>query len=99
MRRVDVLLIGLGIFGAGGLFYIAFQLFGLDNLDAGIFSQVALVVGLMGWLLTYMVRALTKTMTLNQQIRNYEDAVIQKRWEELTPEEVAKLQAELEKED
>jgi hypothetical protein len=37
-------------------------------------------------------------MTYNQQLKNYEDAVLQKRLEEMTPEELAQLQAEVEEE-
>jgi hypothetical protein len=37
-------------------------------------------------------------MTYNQQLKNYEDAVLQKRLEEMTPEEIAQLQAEVEAE-
>jgi hypothetical protein len=37
-------------------------------------------------------------MTYNQQLKNYEDAVLQKRLEEMTPEEIAQLQSEVEAE-
>jgi hypothetical protein len=37
-------------------------------------------------------------MTYNQQIKDYEEAVLQKRLEEMTPEELAQLQAEIEQE-
>ena len=37
-------------------------------------------------------------MTYNQQLKNYEDAVLEKRLEEMTPEELAQLQAEVEEE-
>jgi hypothetical protein len=37
-------------------------------------------------------------MTYHKQIKDYEEAVIQKRWESMTPEEQAKLQAEVEEE-
>lgn len=98
MRRIDVIGIGLGIFIAGGLAYLVLQAAGLESMDAGIWSQVLLVVVLIGWLLTYLLRAVTQNMTYNQQLKDYEDAVLQKRLEELTPEELAKLQAEVEEE-
>jgi hypothetical protein len=98
MRRIDVIGIGIGIFAAGGVIYLALQRAGLDSIDAGIWSQVVLTGGLIGWLCTYLVRAVTKNMTLNQQLKDYEDAVLQKRLEEMTPEELEKLQAEVEKE-
>lgn len=37
-------------------------------------------------------------MTYNQQVQDYKDAVLQKRLEEMTPEELEKLQAEIEQE-
>lgn len=98
MRRIDALGITLGIFVAGGLTYLVFQVVGLDGISAGIWTQVLLVVGLIGWLSTYLFRVSTKSMTYNQQLKDYEEAVLQKRLEEMTPEELAKLQAEVEKE-
>ncbi|MEO0532864.1 MAG: DUF3007 family protein [Cyanobacteria bacterium P01_A01_bin.123] len=98
MRRIDVLGIGLGIFAAGGGLYLIFLRTGLDHLSAGIWSQVIFVGGIVGWLLTYLFRALTQTMTYNQQLKDYEDAVLQKRLDEMSPEELAALQAELSEE-
>jgi Protein of unknown function (DUF3007) len=98
MRRIDVIGIGIGIFIAGGVAYWTLQQAGLDSISAGIWSQVLLVGGLIGWLLTYLVRAVTHNMTLNQQLKDYEDAVLRKRLEEMTPEELEKLQAEVEQE-
>lgn len=98
MRRIDVIGIGIGIFVAGGLAYLGLQLAGLDNVAAGIWSQLLLVGGLIGWLLSYLFRAVTQQMTYNQQIEDYKDAVLQKRLEELSPEELAKIQAEIDAE-
>ncbi|MDY7022546.1 MAG: DUF3007 family protein [Cyanobacteriota bacterium] len=98
MRRIDAIGVGVGIFAAGGVAYILLQVIGLEGVDAGIWSQVLLVAGLVGWLLSYLFRALTRSMTYNQQLKDYEDAVIQKRLEEMTPEELAQLQAEVEQE-
>jgi hypothetical protein len=98
MRRIDVILIGIAIFAGGGLAYWFLQLGGLDSAKAGIWSQVLLVSGLIGWLLTYLFRVGTKQMTYNQQVRDYEDAVLQKKLDEMTPEEIERLQAEIERE-
>ena len=35
-------------------------------------------------------------MTYNQQLEDYEEAVLQKRLEEMSPEELAQIQAEVE---
>ncbi|MEL7494427.1 MAG: DUF3007 family protein [Cyanobacteria bacterium J06554_11] len=96
MRRIDVIGIGFGVFVAGGLLYLAFAWAGLDGLSAGIWSQVVFVAGLLGWTGTYVARALGQKMTYNQQLKDYEDAVLQKRLDEMSPEELAQLQAEVE---
>lgn len=98
MRRIDALGISLGIFVAAGLVYLALQLFGLDGIQAGIWTQTLLVIGLIIWSLTYLFRVGTKNMTYNQQLKDYEEAVMQKRLEEMSPEELAQLQQELEQE-
>lgn len=98
MRRIDAIGIGLGVFLAGGLIFVLIQTVGLDSAQAGIWTQALLVVGLLGWLATYVLRAATGSMTYHQQRREYEEAVLQKRLEELTPEQLAKLQAEVEAE-
>jgi hypothetical protein len=98
MRRIDVIAITILVFLSGGLIYLIFQGVGFDSTDAGIWSQAILVGGLVIWLLTYLFRVGTHKMTYNQQLKNYEDAVLQKRLEEMTPEELAQLQAEVEEE-
>jgi uncharacterized membrane protein YwzB len=98
MRRIDALGITLGVFIAAGLVYAALQVFGLDGIKAGIWTQAALVVVLVGWSLTYLFRVGSKNMTYNQQLKDYEDAVLQKRLEEMSPEELARLQEEIERE-
>lgn len=98
MRRIDGIAIALGTFLAGGMIYLILQLVGVDNLSAGIWTQTILVAGLFGWLVTYLFRVFTKNMTYNQQLREYEDAVLQKRLEQMSPEELAQLQAEVEAE-
>ena len=98
MRRIDAITITFGVFVAGGFAYIILQIVGFHSLSAGIWSQVLLVVGLLGWVSTYLFRVGTKNMSYNQQIKDYEEAVLQKRLEEMSPEELAKLQAEVEEE-
>lgn len=95
MRRIDVISIGIGMFLLGGGIYGALLLLGLDGLSAGIWSQVVMVGGLLGWLASYLLRVVTKSMTLNQQLQDYEDAVLSKRLDELSADELAALQAEL----
>lgn len=98
MRRIDVLAICFGVFVAGGLFYVGFKFVGLESMDAGIWSQVALVLVVIGWVSTYLFRVGTRTMTFHQQREEYEEAVLQRRLDEMSPEELAKLTADLESE-
>ena len=98
MRRIDVIGITLGVFVAGGLAYLLLQFAGLDSTNAGIWSQLFLVAGLIGWLATYLFRAVTQGMTYSQQLKDYKEAVLQKQLDELTPEELARIQAEIEQE-
>jgi hypothetical protein len=98
MRRIDAIGIAFGVFVAGGIMYVVLQIAGLDSFKAGIWSQLLLVGGLVGWLLSYLFRVGSKNMTYNQQLKDYEEAVLQKRLEEMTPEELAQLQAEIEQE-
>lgn len=97
MRRIDALGIGLIVFIAGGLIYVLLQVVGLDDQKAGIWSQVVVVGGLVGWLLTYLLRVVSQRMTYNRQLADYQAAVLQKRLEELSPEELAKIQSEIER--
>ncbi|MDB9525307.1 DUF3007 family protein [Oscillatoria sp. CS-180] len=98
MRRIDVIGIGLGVFITGGVLYIGFRAVGFDGLSAGVWSQVIFVAGLLAWVFSYLFRVVTSNMTYGQQLRDYEDAVLQKRLEEMTPEQLAELQAEIEAE-
>jgi phosphotransferase system glucose/maltose/N-acetylglucosamine-specific IIC component len=98
MRRIDVIFIGIGVFAIGGAGYLGLKLAGVDNINAGIWSQLLLVGILLAWLFSYVFRVATKKMTYNQQLQDYEEAVLQKRLEELTPEQLAQLQAEIDRE-
>jgi hypothetical protein len=98
MRRIDVILLSLGILGGGLVVKIGLEQVGLDSLDAGVWTQAVLVLGLLGWISTYLVRAVTHNLTFHKQFRDFEDALLQKRYNELTPEELAQLQADVEQE-
>jgi len=98
MRRIDAIAIALGIFIAGGIAYILLRGFGLSSQNAGVWSQVLLIAGLIGWISTYLFRFFTQNLTYHQQLRDHQEAVIQKRFEEMTSEELAQLQQEVEQE-
>jgi hypothetical protein len=88
MRRIDVIAIGITIFAAGGVAYLFFETVGFDRISSGIWSQSLLIIGLVGWTLTYLFRVMGKKMTYNQQVKDYEDAVLQKRIEAMSSEEL-----------
>jgi len=96
MRRIDAILIALGFFVAGGFIYLMFQVLGLDATDAGIWSQVILVLGLIGWVSTYVIRVFSNDMTYHKQVKDYDDAFFAKQLEKMSPEEIEKLMGEKE---
>ena len=95
MRRIDIILIGIAIFLLGGGLYLGFKFAGFSDLDAGRWSQLIFVVGLLGWVSTYLIRVNGKNMTYHQQLEDYENAVLEKRLEEMSPEEIEALQQEI----
>lgn len=66
-----------------------------DLLAGQITTGFVSIFALLAWVSTYVFRVGTKQMTYAQQLREYEDQVIQKRYEELTEEELAALTDEL----
>lgn len=99
MRRIDALGIGTGVFIIGGLAYLVLQLAGLDNFSAGVWSQVLLICGLVGWVFTYVFRAVGNKMTYHEQRAKYEQDFLQKQLDQLSNEERNKLLAQLEPEE
>lgn len=95
MRRIDALGIGLLVFLAGGALYLGLKLVGMEGQTAGIWSQVGLVAVLLVWSASYIFRVAAGKMTYNQQLQDYEDAVLQKQLEEMSPEQLEALQAKL----
>jgi hypothetical protein len=97
--RKDVLLIGLGLTGFGfGLKY-GLEFIGLDSTKAGNVVQLVMVLGLtVGWISSYIFRVSSKDMTYAQQLRDYENKVMQKRLEELPEAELEVLLAQVEEE-
>ena len=98
MRRIDAIAIMVAFFGFGGVAFWAFRAYGFDATNAGVWSQVVLVGVLLAWISTYIFRAVTQTMTYNQQLDDYKKAVLTKQLEEMSPEERERLFAEVEAE-
>jgi hypothetical protein len=96
MRRRDAIAIVVTFFIFGGAAFWAFRASGFDPTNAGVWSQVVLVGVLIAWISTYLFRAVTQTMTYNQQLDEYKKAVLVKKLEEMSPEERDRLFAEVE---
>ncbi|OVA13810.1 Protein of unknown function DUF3007 [Macleaya cordata] len=97
--RKDVLLIGVGVTLAGIGLKSGLEYAGVDPLQAGNVVQLVLVLGLtVGWISTYIFRVSNKEMTYAQQLRDYEDKVMQKRLEGLTEAELEALLEQVEEE-
>lgn len=93
----DVLKFGVAAVAIAYAIKSLFQALGAPDLLAGqLTTGFVSVFSLVAWVSTYLFRVGTKGMTYAQQLRDYEDEVIKKRYEELTEEELAALGEELE---
>jgi hypothetical protein len=95
MRRIDAIAVMVALFGFGGVTFWVFRTSGFNDINAGVWSQVVLVGVLIAWISTYVFRAVTKTMTYNQQLDEYKKAVLSKKLEEMSPEDRDRLLAEV----
>jgi hypothetical protein len=68
------LLLGTAVLGLGGLGYGLFRVNGFEGFSAGIAASALLMVLVLGWTATYLLRALTGNMTYMQQRRTYRQA-------------------------
>ncbi|KAK4530686.1 hypothetical protein CCYA_CCYA05G1543 [Cyanidiococcus yangmingshanensis] len=95
ITRGQVILLTLG----GSVFpFILFQVLerlpGQDAISAGRWTVAAITIATVAWVMTYLVRVGTKNTTYARQLRAYEDAVLQRRLDELSEEELQALLAE-----
>jgi len=79
-------------------YVISTNFFGLDSIELGkwigiVFSALLMVI----WVSTYIFRVATKDMTYAKQLKDYENAVIAKRLEELDEDEVQALVEDIER--
>jgi len=97
--RLDVLLIGGGVTGLGFAAYYGLQEFaGFDAQWAGNVVQLTFVMLLtLLWVGSYIQRVFNKDMTYGKQLKEYEEAVMQKRLEEMPESELMALMEESEK--
>ena len=98
MTKGQSLLLGLAVLGLGALGYGLFQAGGLEGFNAGIAASALLMVLVLGWTASYLLRAVTGNMTYMQQRRTYRSAydahtteVLQRKFDALSPEEQQQL--------
>ncbi len=73
---------------------------GLTDTEVGAYvGSIFVLLSCLLWASTYVFRVATKDMTYAQQLRDYENAVLQKRLEELADDEIQALMEEIEVED
>ncbi|KAJ0049030.1 hypothetical protein Pint_16917 [Pistacia integerrima] len=85
----------------GTLYFFHFHEYfvGVDSLQAGNVVELVIVLGLtLGWVSTYIFRVSNKEMTYAQQLRDYENKVMEKRLEGLTEAELEVLLEQVEEE-
>lgn len=82
------------------IYQVSTNVFGLDEIETGRNIGVGFsVFTMLLWGSTYIFRVATKDMTYAKQLKDYEDAVIQKRLEELDEDEVQALVEDIEREE
>lgn len=79
--------------------YYGLQAAGMDAGMAGNWVQLIIFLGIcVGWVGSYLWRVANKEMTYVKQLEDYEQAVMQKRLEEMPDAELDSVMAEIEKE-
>mmetsp|Transcript_41559 Transcript_41559/g.50395 ORF Transcript_41559/g.50395 Transcript_41559/m.50395 type:complete len:213 (+) Transcript_41559:144-782(+) len=97
--RKDVLLIGVAFTAAGFGAYYGLQAAGFDMVTAGNIILIVLTLGgMVAWTASYIFRVANKDMTYVKQLKAYEDAVMEKRLEEMPEAELEKLLMDVEEE-
>ncbi len=102
MTRGQSLLLGLGIFAAGGIAYGIFRAAGLEGFSPGIAAEAVLILAVLGWTGSYLARVITGRMTFMEQRRRYRSAFdaltaeqLQKEFDALSPAEQEQLLREV----
>nr|AUG32023.1 hypothetical protein PLO_006 [Paulinella longichromatophora] len=102
MTRGKSILYGLIIFILGALGYIGFRSIGLEHFWAGIAAQGVLVLIIVVWIASYLLRVMTGRMTFMEQRRRYRASyagvtgeILQKRFETMSPSEQENLLREV----
>mmetsp|Transcript_22648 Transcript_22648/g.31620 ORF Transcript_22648/g.31620 Transcript_22648/m.31620 type:complete len:183 (+) Transcript_22648:176-724(+) len=82
------------------VYQVVINVFGFDPIDAGKWIGVGFTFfTTVLWVSTYIFRVATKDMTYAKQLKDYENAVIAKRLEELDEDEIQALVEDIERDD
>jgi len=102
VTRAKAILLGLVVFAIGGVGYWVFRSSGLEGFSPGIATSALLMLVVVGWSASYLLRVVGGKMTYMEQRRRYRaayDAVtddeLQRKFDAMSPEEQAKLLAEV----
>tara|TARA_A100001037_G_scaffold172714_1_gene155098 strand:+ start:1650 stop:2021 length:372 start_codon:yes stop_codon:yes gene_type:complete len=74
MTRAKVIQLGFLVLILGGIAYSVLRFTGLDSISAGIAAQSLLVVVVVAWTGSYLLRVVSGNMTFMQQRRRYQQA-------------------------
>jgi len=98
LTRAQVFQIGLIVFVLGGLGYEVFKLLGFESISAGIAAQSILILNIIAWTASYLVRVFSGNMTFMEQRKRYREAYekltddkIREKFEAMTDEEKIEL--------
>ncbi len=105
MTRANVIQLGCLILFLGGFGYGAFKLLGFNDVNAGIAAETLLVILVLGWTASYLLRVVTGNMTFMEQRKRYRqeyeaitDAELQRSFDAMPENEKLKLLEEIESE-
>lgn len=105
MTRFQVLLIGFVVLGLGAVGYSAFTAAGFEGASAGIAAEAILIVVVIVWTASYLLRVVSGRMTFMEQRRRYRqaydrftDAELQARFDALSEDEQQALLRQLDAE-
>tara|TARA_Y100001968_G_scaffold301018_1_gene312964 strand:+ start:277 stop:636 length:360 start_codon:yes stop_codon:yes gene_type:complete len=103
--RANVLQLGLLILVLGGLGYGFFKFLGFEDISAGIAAEAVLILIVIGWTSSYLLRVVSGKMTFMEQRKRYRQAYeqitekeLQQSFDGLSEKEQMLLLKELEKE-
>ncbi len=85
LTRANVIFIGLIVLALGAIGFEVFRLSGFDEASAGIASEAVLVLIVIGWTGSYLLRVITGKMTFMEQRKRY-----RKKYEQVTNLELQK---------